>query len=566
VRTSPCTTPYPLVRHSTKTQAHPQFPPAPVWERPEIQAAILILLIFWAYFGAIPSSFHFDDFAILNDGYIAGPGFGWGIFRLGQTRPLTYLTFHWNYLAGGKDPAGYHLVNLALHAGNAILVLALARRYFPATVAGGVAALFALHPLQTEAVTYVFARSTLLSTHLALWTLWLYLRQKYAASLVMFGASLLAKEEAIAIPALLLLFDWIERRPLSRRRGYYGVAGILAAGAAVRLFYLIYASPHAPGIGRVQGISTISYFLTQSRVLWLYARLALVPLDLNLDRDVALSTNLFAPWTTLPAVAAWAAVIAALGWFVWKRERWAVWTLGFLLLIAPSSSIVAQSDVMFEHRTYLPLVCLAMAAGFLLRQFPRKWLVAGLGLLIPAMMTGAAHRVADWRDERSLWADVAEKSPNKARSWLGLGQTYINDDPDKARDAFGKGLLLDPQNADLHANLGVVLMTQHRPDEALAHFRRSMASSDEAADVWNNVGAALYMMNDFDGAAAGYRSALKLDPCYYEARRNLVSLQSRRGEVQAAFLSGEVPSGCRLIPEQAKELEALRRVAGRPGR
>src|SRR5258707_10428863 len=137
----------------------------PIYERFSWQAVAIAFLVLFAFANTINSSFHFDDYAFLVDGYVTHSGFGWDLFRPQQTRPLTYLTFHWNYLAGGEDPEGYHWINVLLHMANSILLLALARRYVKPLAAVAVALIFAVHPLQTEAVAYVFARSTLLSTH-----------------------------------------------------------------------------------------------------------------------------------------------------------------------------------------------------------------------------------------------------------------------------------------------------------------------------------------------------------------------------------------------------------------
>src|SRR5207247_9601551 len=98
----------------------PQAPP--LLNRFPWQAAALVLLVLVAYVNVTDSSFHFDDYAFLVDGYVTGPGFGWQIFRLGQTRPLTYITFHSNYLLGAQDAEGYHWINLLLHAANCILL------------------------------------------------------------------------------------------------------------------------------------------------------------------------------------------------------------------------------------------------------------------------------------------------------------------------------------------------------------------------------------------------------------------------------------------------------------
>jgi tetratricopeptide (TPR) repeat protein len=85
-----------------------------------------------------------------------------------------------------------------------------------------------------------------------------------------------------------------------------------------------------------------------------------------------------------------------------------------------------------------------------------------------------------------------------------------------------------------------------------------------SADYWSNLGAAYYDMNDMERSMANYAKALEINPCSYSARRNLVLLYAGRHELQAAYRAGEVPSGCRLIPEQARELEACRREVGRP--
>jgi tetratricopeptide (TPR) repeat protein len=535
---------------------------SPAYERFAWQAVALAVLVLLAYANALQSSFHFDDAAIFATPSIMRPGFGWEIFRLDQTRPLTYLTFHWNYLLGGEDPLLYHWFNLLLHAANSILLLAMARKYVSPVAAGAIAILFALHPLQTESVTYVFSRSTLLSTHFALWTLWFHARGKYVASALMFGVSLLAKEETVALPAFLLLLDLFQRR--RPKPAYFASLAGLAALAAGRLFYLLLTSPADPGMGRVRGISSVTYLMTQSRVLWIYLRLLIAPFDLNLNRDIPLSTGLTTPWMTLPAIAGIALLIAALAWMAWKRHSAAaLWALGYVVLIAPSSSIVAQSDVMFEHRTYLPLVSLAIALGFLLQRIPRAAVAFGAAALIPALMAGTISRNRDWRDEETFWTDIAAKSPNKGRTWQGLANLYWNQ-PAKARAYLEKGLAVDPGDAQLHMNYGIVLLNQNQPAESLAQFQQAMALTGETADAWNNIGAAYYQLNDMPASLHSFEQALRHDLCNFNARRNLIMLHSNRHEPQAVWQAGEIPATCAMVPAQANELESLRRQFGRP--
>jgi protein O-mannosyl-transferase len=528
--------------------------------------AAIMLLVLLAYSNSLKSGFYLDDYAVLTDGYIAGPGSGWKLFRLAQTRPLTYLTFHWNYMASGQNPLSYHWTNIILHAANSILLLAVARKYLSPFVALCVGALFAVHPLQTEAVTYVFARSTLLSTHLALWSLWFYTREKYLGSALMFGASLLAKEETVALPAVFLLLDLFQRR--RPKVTFFAALAGFAALAAGRLFYLILASPYAPGVGRVKGLSTGNYLLTEFRVIWVYLRLVVAPLDLNINRDIAPSTSLFSPWTTLPALLALAALLGALlvTLLAGAGKTWrfaALWGLGYFILIAPTSSIVAQADVVFEHRTYLPMVSLLIGIGFLMERIPRKGLAIAFTILVPGMLAGTISRTIDWRDEKTLWTNTARMSPRKARSWLGLGQAFATDDPGKARDYFARGLQLDPDSPELHINYADMLIGAGQPEEALKHFQRAMALTQETADLWSNIGAAYYDLHDAGRCMSSYLKALQIDPCYYNARRNLVLLYASLNEPQTAYQSGEVPSSCHMLSEQAAELEAYRQKVGR---
>jgi tetratricopeptide (TPR) repeat protein len=554
--------PHKVTGNQTNSVGVAPSPFPPLLDRFRWQAAALALLVLVAYANSLGSSFHFDDAAIFTDPRILRPGFGWDIFRLEQTRPLTNLTFHWNYLVGGQDPVLYHWVNLLLHAANSILLLAVARRYLSPFTAGCVAVLFALHPLQTESVTYVFARSTLLSTHLALWVLWFHARGKYLSSALLFGLSLLAKEETIALPGFLLLLElFARRRP---NIGYFAALAGFAGLAAGRLFYAIHVSPIVPGVGRVRGISAGGYLLTESRVLWIYLRLAIAPFGLNLDRDVRLSTGLLEPWTTLAGILALALLIAALAWLAWKKQSAAaLWALGFFVLISPSSSIVAQTDAIFEHRTYLPLVPMAIALGFLLQRIPRRWLAIGVAALIPVMLAGTISRNADWHDERTLWTDIARKSPNKGRSWLGMASTYWND-PAKAREYLSRGLAVDPGNALLHTNYGIVSLSLGQPAEALDHFQRAMALTGETADSWNNIGAAYFRLNDLGASLDGFEHALRLDSCNFNARRNLMMLYSSRNQPQAAWQAGEVPAACTMLPDQVRELRALQSLVAGP--
>ncbi len=531
-------------------------PSSPWFTTVPAQMAALALLVLGAYWNSLGGGFHFDDEGIFLDSYIIGPGFGWGIFRLMQTRPLTFLTFHWNYLAGGASPEGFHWVNLLLHAGNAAVVLLIARRVLRAPGALLAAALFAIHPLQTEAVNYVYQRATLLAAFFALLSLLLFLRERYYWSVAAFGFSLLAKEETMALPVFLLLFDLVRKRHI--RWGYYAAMLGMTALFVARLFYSLHRTPD-PTIGfGMNRISAVSYALTQSRVVWIYLRLLLFPAGLNLDRDVALSRGLLSPASTLPALLLLALLLCGLAWMVWKKNQPALWALGFFVLLAPSSSVVPAADLSFEHRNYFPLLCLVIAAAFLLERLPGSFLVPTLVVLLGALFGGTIVRNRAWHDEKSLWADVVEKSPRKARGYFHLGQAYASEDSGRARQLYERGLELDPASSIGHTNLGILLLNQGDPQAALDHYRQALRLGGEKPLVRNNMGAAYLRQGQTDEGIQSFRRALELEPCRFDSRWNLMLTLSDLGKKNEALLASRVPANCRLLPEQTQKLEDAR--------
>ena len=144
-----------------------------------MRARLLLLAAALVAFGAsLGSGFHFDDYAIFADPALTSPRrLARGVARCAQTRPLTYLTFWLNCQSGGGDPAGYHVFNLLLHLGAVLLLYECLRRLLPERAALVAAALFALHPVQAEAVNYVWARSILLATVFCLLSLRAWLRR-----------------------------------------------------------------------------------------------------------------------------------------------------------------------------------------------------------------------------------------------------------------------------------------------------------------------------------------------------------------------------------------------------
>ncbi len=524
------------------------FSPNRLW----IEVAALGSLILVIYWNCLKGGFHFDDTGIFLDPHILARNFGWGLLRWSQTRPLTFLSFHWNYLAGGNDPWGFQLADILLHALNSILVMLIARRCMPPLYAFAAGALFGVHTIQTQAVAYVFERATLLAAVFAFASLLCYFKERRVASVVFFVLSLLAKEETVALPGFLLLYDLMARRPIRWR--YY--AAMLAAGliAAVRLFLVLREIPNAGlafGTGR---ISAFSYALTQPRVIWTYLRMVVFPSGLSLDHDIALSQGLFSPAITAVALLALVAAIGGLFWLALRQRRPAIWALGFFILLAPSSSFIPVVDLMFEHRTYFPMACLAIAAAGLLQLLSRRRAAVVAAIVLTALALGTLARVRVWRDEKVLWTDVIEKSPRKARGYFHLAQAYAPDDFETAKTFYQKGLLIDPRNPVGHTNLGVLLINANQPDLALSHLQEALELGGDAALIWNNIGAARLHRGEAEDAVTAFRQSLSANPCRFDARYNLVHTLAELGSAVEARSAAETPDRCEFAPEQSARL------------
>src|SRR5690349_6049855 len=263
---------------------------------------LLLLGAGLAAFGAsLASGFHFDDYAIFADPLLRSP-MGWlEVWAPRQTRPLAYFTFWLNQQIGGGDPLGYHLFNLALHLGAVVLAWKCLRRLL-GDQAGFLAALiFAVHPMQSEAVNYVWARPILLAALFCFASLAAWLDDRPWIAVLWFAAALLAKEECAAFPLVVLWLDWRNCRPLK----WPPIAAmlVLAAAAGARVIWATAVTPGAPA-GLQAGISPARYLLAQGPAILRYLQLLVVPWGFTVDPDVRVS-----PWL---AAAAWAALAAGL--------------------------------------------------------------------------------------------------------------------------------------------------------------------------------------------------------------------------------------------------------------
>ncbi len=482
---------------------------------------LLSAAVLFAFGRSVRAPFHFDDHALLADRNITSSSGGLGVWRPAQTRPLTYFTFWVNHRLGGADPSGYHAVNLAIHTTSAFLVMLCLRRLLPARAALIAAFVFAVHPAQTEAVVYVFARSTLLSSCLTFAALLSWLKGRHWLAVVGFAAALLAKEEIAAFPVFLGLLHLT----ISRNRGEHRpIAAMLAlALAAVTRVAVVAATTPGSGAGSNAGVSAFDYFLTQGYVILRYLQLLAIPVGFTVDPEIEILRD----WR---GVLCWAAVI----FLVWlsirftDRARAGFWFLAALILIAPTSSIFPAADLAADRRLYLPMLGFSAIAGLLLERTTYPVLLTAGGVVL-SMLSLARGDV--WMSEVRLWEDAMQWAPSKARPRVQLARVSP---PNQALNYLLEAKNIAPDDPLVASELGRVFLERRQPSEALSEFGRAVALRPGDATALNNRGVALLMLGITEHAVADFEQALKIDPCLADARRNL----------GIAGVSTAAPEGC----------------------
>jgi protein O-mannosyl-transferase len=355
-----------------------------------------------------------------------------------------------NWTLGGASTFGFHLVNVALHAFNAALLFFIGRRIFPDHPNASLAAalLFALHPAQTEAVTYISGRSVSLMATLYLISVLLYLRGSYL-SVIPFILALGVKETAVTLPAALLLVELVRPGRASWRLQLPHWL-VLGAGALVILLVPRYFDLIAYGFSQRGPMDNL---LTQvGGIAYLLARLVTLQ-GYNIDPGLAVFQG-FDSLFFLQAILIGA--LLALGLSTLRTRPWLGFgILWFFLQLAPTNSIVPRLDVANDRQLYL--ACWGLFLGFSIEAallFPRRASLALTAAAAIAFAAASISRQLDYRDEITLWEASVRENPANPRAHNNLGYAYyLAGRKDEARREIEAAARLDPAYEKPRANL-----------------------------------------------------------------------------------------------------------------
>lgn len=510
-------------------------------------------------------------------------------------RPLYNLSYALNYAVGGTNVGGYHAVNLAIHLATALALFGVVRRTLTLPVlaekfGGAATALaffvalgWALHPVQTEAVTYLAQRSELLMGMFYFATLYCFVRGVTAEraeiwwSLAVFAClcGMASKEVMVTAPAVVLLFDRVfvagSWREAWRQRGRVHAA---LMGTWLMVAFLMIATDIAKrDVGTDGHLAWSTYVMTECQVVVDYLKLAVWPHPLTFYFGPELFRNAGDVARTL-ACAGLLSVLVGGSFALGLRAKASV--AGFLgmfffIVLAPTSSVVPLAQQpMAESRLHVPLAAV-MAAGVVgaYAIFGRKifpgFVAAALGL---AALTHARNH--DYRSEVAIWNDTAAKNPSNAKAQSILASTLaaIPGRQDEAIAHLETSLRFNPESAEAHHSLAILLArSPARRAEAIAHFEHALRLRPEWADAHTALAIALASTPGREGdALAHFETAARLQPAASEAHLRFAKMLSGFPG-RAADAAKEFERALELRPDLAEAhaglADALAEIPGR---
>lgn len=534
-----------------------------------------------AYGNSLFGAFVFDDtVAILKNRHIK---YLWPIEHwLGARRPVVALSLAINYRIGDFEPFGYHVFNLGVHLLASLVLFGVVRRSAVLIrsgslsarssdwFAGLVALCWVVHPLGTQAVTYVIQRGESLMALFYLLTLYCMIRgaqasrpgRWYGLSIVCCGLGMGSKAVMVTAPLMMVLYDRLflcrSFGEVIRRRWHlhlglastWIVLGLCGVAGAV-----IAPPPTAAatvGFG-FKGVTPAAYALSQPAVILHYLRLVVWPVGQCLDYGWPVVDKV------AEAVAPGLVILALLVATVWalRRRRWlgfaGAW---FFVILSPTSSFIPIRDLAFEHRMYLPLaavIVMALAgAGFLLKDGfsrlsigpgGRRVVMVALAICSVFALGVATHRRnALYRDPVLIWQDTIAKAPHNRRPYNALAWVYLEKDQNaEAIRGFRDAVAVDPDYAEAHANLAGVLLQEGDYPGAIAECRKvlQLDPAGFGAELYIRLATAHLLRGDNAEAIKSFRDALRIDPrgCGEHVYLNLGTALLNLGRVDEAIMA-----------------------------
>jgi tetratricopeptide (TPR) repeat protein len=583
-------------------------------------AFLLIALVFISYARVFNADFIWDDESHLTrNPCIVGP---LGLKEVWtSTRavyyPLVLTTFWVLHKFVGLSPWPYHLLNVLLHAGSAVLLWQVLRQLNVRGAWLG-AALWALHPVMVQSVAWVTELKNTQSGFFYLLSIFCFLNWEeklrmtrisrikgaeevlvkyprnprhlwFGSSLLFFLPAILSKPSVVMLPVVLGLCVWW-RKGRVYRRDIAALAPFLLISALASAWTILEQKFHAGAIGAEWAQTWPERLIIAGRAIWFYlVKLAWpYPLIFIYPRWKIDSSQLIA---YLPLVAAIAGLLAL--WLIrakWSRAVFfalAYYVVSLFPVLGFFSVYFFRYSFVSDHFQYLasmgPLAlagagivtaCRRIAASRRFSALPsisrhgamvRTPLVGICGVLLLSLVFLTLRQTAVYHNLVTLYTATLTKNPGCWMAHYNLGIALSDQgDTDGAIAHYRQAVELRPSYTEAHYNLGRLLVQKDQLDEAIAHYEKGLEINPADAEAHNNLGATLFASGRVDEAIAHYRKALAIQPDYANASCNLASALLSNGDLGGAITCY---SACLAVsPNQAEAQYNLASALFRTGR
>lgn len=548
---------------------------------PTRKHAVMLIAAAWClYGGTMAYPFLFDDHPNIRDNESIRSWDGVAKLLVDNGRPVAMLTFAANYALSGKNVWSYHLVNLLIHGAAGLTLYGLVRRtlLLPGTpsyslhassLALAISLLWLVHPLQTQAVTYIVQRMESLTGLLFLLALYALVRSRDSARPALWHLLTIAscwlgmgcKQTMTACPLILLMFDRIflagSWRSMVPRWWLHG-ATFLSLGWLAWLTHVAVAGEDVASAGfGLRNITGWEYLCSQGGVLLHYLRLVVWPDVLCFDYVWPQATEPFAIW---PQCGIILALLLTSFWLLGKHPRIGLVAISFFFILAPSSSIVPIADLAFEHRMYLPLasVLILLVLGVFqltsrLNLAPQQLAMLRTALfLLPLALLGGRTmlRNRDYANEMAMWQLIARQRPANARAFKNIAHIHHHaGQRDLAIENYERALVLDPKSYVTFVEYANIYYAERDYARALPLYIRAAEAGPDQALPWLNIALVQSKTGEMPEALASCDKAL--------ARlKNPVSRQERK--IRAWVLSTASDKSIRNGEEALRLLGTLK--------
>jgi tetratricopeptide (TPR) repeat protein len=533
-------------------------------------ALLLVVVTIIAYVPAIRGGFIWDDDVHLKSEPLLQSAHGLKMIWLKpgftpQYYPLTHTTFWIEANLWGTHPLGYHLVNVLLHACNALLLWRVLR-VLEIPGAFLAASIFALHPVHVESVAWVTERKNVLSGLFCLSALLCYVRfihhagaertraapdpvalgksgaarvrsvpawWWYIAALVLFIGAVLSKTVSATLPAaLLLILVWKQRRVTLVQ--FVTLIPMFVVALIMGRLTATMEQEHVGALGAEWNYTLAERLLIAGRAVWFYLRTLLCPVDLMF---------FYPKWSIDPAnLIAWLfplAVLIAIAALALSRKRLGsgplVAMLFFLGTLFPALGFVNVYPMRYsfvaDHFQYLASIGIITLIAAMLARWEKYALV--LPLLLAAL---TFHRASAFNNPEALWNDTVAKNPQAWAAHDQLGYIYVGrNDPQQAKACFERAIQINPDHPEGYIGLGNLLLGQNQPDDAVVQMRRAVAVQPDGWLPNYGLGVALLRAGDARAAVVAFAQAVRVKPNHPRTWEVLADAYNRLGESDKAI-------------------------------